>query len=483
MGGPEFLGRPAADRGRDRVIAAIVGLALVAFVATSLVKPWDWLPEPTVPESSILGAAPSTIATPAPEGTPAPERTTPPGGTTPATPAPIRLPVAFSMAAPPPTAARWTGLRWRRLAADDPLALVTDVVRWSGGFIALGFDPRLPATPVWTSVDGRRWEPLVFGTGTSFWPGQGILAIAGMPGGLVALTETLAYCGTPCPVRYVAPVFAWSSRDGRTWRIERALPPDWVAHPLGSAPLAAPGPGGIVLASRGPDARVATSADGARWSLLAAGAFPARFALSDLRATPDGYVAIGRWLTVGTEGAAASLWSADGRHWTPVPTVLPARLDPRSAWTAADRLAQAPRGMIAIGRDIGLPGTLWWESPDGRTWRPVQGFVPVGATRCPVGFCAFQPEGALAGDGARLVAVRGGPSAAAWTSADGRSWHALAMTGDLPTVDVRSATLLPGGVLVSDGSTTWFGEALTDRTDVPDGASKGATPWRAPADR
>ena len=33
--------------------------------------------------------------------------------------------------------------------------------------------------------------------------------------------------------------------------------------------------------------------------------------------------------------------------------------------------------------------------------------------------------------------------------------------GDLPSEQATQAVLLPGGVLLSDGTTTWFGEAIT----------------------
>jgi hypothetical protein len=58
-----------------------------------------------------------------------------------------------------------------------------------------------------------------------------------------------------------------------------------------------------------------------------------------------------------------------------------------------------------------------------------------------------------------MVALRGGADAGVWTSADGLTWQRLAVTGGVPDEQAMQALLLPGGVLLSDGTTTWFGEA------------------------
>ena len=65
----------------------------------------------------------------------------------------------------------------------------------------------------------------------------------------------------------------------------------------------------------------------------------------------------------------------------------------------------------------------------------------------------------LAADGTRLLALRGGPDAAAWESSDGSTWQPLRMTGDAPPGLAFSLVLLPGGVLVNDGTTSWYGAA------------------------
>ena len=117
-------------------------------------------------------------------------------------------------------------------------------------------------------------------------------------------------------------------------------------------------------------------------------------------------------------------------------------------------------GIVAVGIGDSAGAALWWRSPDGRQWQPLPTFQPLGATTCGGANCGLQPNGTLIGDGHRLVAVRGGSDAAALVSTDGQRWTALALSGDIPTAQAQ-AVLLPGGVVVSDGATTWFGQAVS----------------------
>ena len=115
---------------------------------------------------------------------------------------------------------------------------------------------------------------------------------------------------------------------------------------------------------------------------------------------------------------------------------------------------------MAIGREIVTPGrTLWWQSSDGRRWRAVPTYDPLGPTTCGGEGCGLEANGTVAGDGTRIVALRGGSDAAAWTSTDGRAWRPLHVTGEVPPQEALQAVLLPGGILMSDGTATWFGEA------------------------
>ena len=44
---------------------------------------------------------------------------------------------------------------------------------------------------------------------------------------------------------------------------------------------------------------------------------------------------------------------------------------------------------------------------------------------------------------------------------DGAARVLLPVSGDIPSEQATGAALLPGGVLFSDATTTWFGEAVT----------------------
>jgi hypothetical protein len=449
--GRSFHGSPIPGGRSDGRFTALVVVLFVAFVGVAIAKPWGSQVEPApsvAPSQADLTPPPASLPATAPDVPSA---------------APVAevgpLPVAFTTPIPP-AFATWTGLRWRRLAPDDPLSLVTSVLRWRRGFLAVGWNAPPPSTPIWTSADGTHWDPLVFGTSSTFWPGMSVLDVAELRTGLVALTETMQWCGELCPLTFELPVVSWTSPDGRRWS-PHLLPPEWLASPLGQPPLVAVGPAGLVVASRGPAARLATSIDGSRWNLLPAGGFPARFALNDLHGTATGYVAVGLWITTDSPSEAASLWSSDGEHWSTAPTILPTTPEAGSTvGSSGASLVVGRDGVVAVGRGVTSPGAaLWWQSADGRDWRPLPSYEPLGPTTCAGQGCSLQPNGALVGDGHQMVAVRGGTDAGAWTSTDGLAWQRLPVTGDLPAEQATQAVLLPGGVLLTDGTSTWFGEA------------------------
>jgi hypothetical protein len=143
-------------------------------------------------------------------------------------------------------------------------------------------------------------------------------------------------------------------------------------------------------------------------------------------------------------------------------------------------------GLIATGGWVATPGgALWWQSLDGRRWRPLPTYPPLGPTTCTGEGCGGQPNGTLVGDGHRMVALRGGVDAGVWTSFNGLAWRRLSVAGDLPSEQATQAVLLPGGVLLSDGTTTWFGEAQgrsrgTRRFQSGEHDGEGG-PWVCPA--
>lgn len=445
---------------RGRRTALLACLLVVAFVGVAIAKPWG-TPAPA--------ATPNGGPTPSRAAPTSQEVTVPPATATQAPVEPVA--VAFITPVPPPAKAAWTGIQWHRLAPDDPLTLVASVRRWRGGFIALGWEVSegRTTTPVWTSADGAHWDLLPFDTSTTFWPGMSIVGVAEAPTGLVVLTEPgvgSSCSDSPCSLAYGPPTMSWTSPDGRTWSPSESLYLG-LPGPAADEPMLAAGPAGLVAMSSGPGAQVAISSDGISWRTLPDGTLPKAIVIADLRATATGYVAGGRWMTNDSHWDAATLWSADGRVWTPtraMPLATARGPMPTGAGTSSvvDSFAAGRDGLIAIGRDFLNPGAeLWWQSTDGRHWRPLPTYLPLGPTTCTGPDCGLHANGALVGDGERMVALRGGPDAGVWTSFDGLAWLRLPVTGDLPSDQATQAVLLPGGVLLSDATESWFGEAVS----------------------
>jgi hypothetical protein len=444
--GGSFYGAPSAPGRRpDRLVAVAVVLVVVG-IAVALVKPWGDTGQPAA-------SGPPAVAAVSPSAASSPSAV--PRSAALPTHLPYPLAVAFTTAPPPPSET-WAGLDWQRLATDDPLGIVRTEVTSGETSVAIGDIAGTTSTTVWASTDRTHWQPLDRETSANLWSGLTVIGLANLAGSFVAVTEMNDYL-----YRYLPPVAAWTSTDGRSWTHATTLPADALSSPTGSAALVAAGADGLVVATSGLSARMATASDGSHWTLSPRNAFPADFALDDLKATSSGYVAIGAWMRGGTARAAA-LWSADGRHWPKTPTLLPTAASDsgRPAFSNAVTLMVGDHGMIAVGMGDSPGAALWWLSPDGRHWQPLQTFSPLGATTCGGANCGMQPNGTLIGDGHRLVAVRGGSDAAALVSTDGQRWTALALSGDIPSAQAE-AHLLPGGVLVSDGTTTWFGQAVS----------------------
>ncbi len=440
--GASFRGAPTARGRRDRLVL-LASVLVVAGIALAIVKPWGATGRPAASTRPGVAAASPSAASAA-----VPSDVLPTSGL-------YRLPVAFS--APSPTgSSAWTGLAWRRLASDDPLGLVRTEVTAGGTSVAIGDIAGTTSTAVWSSSDGTHWQPLDSDTATTFWPNISIIGLATLQGRFVAVSEMNDYL-----LHNLPPVVAWTSTDGRSWAPVNTLPVDPVESPAGSRTLVAAGPKGLLVATTGLESRLATSSDGSNWVVSPANTLPAGFALDDLEGSAGGYAAIGSWATGAGPTRAAAVWSADGRHWPKAPTVLPSLASGfgSPAVSTALTLSVGGQGMIAVG--LGSPGgALWWQSADGQHWSALSRFPPLGATACGGASCSLQPNGTLVGDGQRLVALRGGTDGAGWVSTDGEHWAPLSFSGDLPDAQAGQATLLPGGVLLSDGTTTWLGQAV-----------------------
>jgi len=450
-----------------RLVAILLVLLLAACTSTTVSpRPTSSIPATTVP---VTAPPASPSATPVPTVQPSVVAQSPalsPGSGT-----------AFTTPVPPPAGATWTAIRWSALAPDDPLTLVRSILRWRGGFIAVGWDGS--GTPVWTSRDGAHWDPLPVDTADTFWPGLLVVGVAEVPAGLVALTLLAGTydcrAATACPTYSpTLPLMTWTSPDGRVWAPTSGAGPV-ISEPVHwqRAPLLASGPTGLVVASPTSPTRVATSADGVHWRTVPASALPSGLQIGALAGTAQGVTAVGTLPLDPEHERAVALQSTDGATWSG-PYVL---LDPTASvmlastgesWGASD-LVVGSDGLIAVGRFFATLGaTLWWRSADGRTWQLLPGYPPLGPTTCIGEGCGSQPDGSLVGDGGRMVALRGGSDAGVWASADGLVWRILAVSGDVPDAQATTAgvgnqpVLLPGGILVSDGTTTWFGEAGTE---------------------
>jgi len=187
-------------------LAAIVAVAVVALAAILILRPGTPSTPQASPVASSVAGVPGTPtpnrtplpptaqatppATPAPASASAPAATAEPTAAPTATPGPtLPGPVAFITSIPPSATVAWTGLEWRALAADDPLAGVRSVVRWSGGFVAVGAPVatgKTSRTPLWISTDGASWHAL---DKTALGPSTIVIGIREVADGLVLDVE------------------------------------------------------------------------------------------------------------------------------------------------------------------------------------------------------------------------------------------------------------------------------------------------------
>jgi hypothetical protein len=434
----------------------------------------------------LAGCAPAPNASTSTAGSPIAEASPPaasPGvSTQPSEPVPSALaspvgPSAFTTPVPPAAGTPWTGISWRKLAPADPLAQVRSVLRWRGGFVAVGSvvaSSQTSSTPVWVSADGAGWRQLdarVFG------PATVVIGVVETDTGIVALTLQggANQCdGQTAPLSCWAltpPLQAWTSPDGASWTAHPG--PDIVAPPgcdgcgVDAPILRAGTPGLLVINHNGGTAwvgaRAVFSRDGVTWEVLPADAFPAGFALGDVAGSGSGYVAVGASGPGHIAGVALS--SSDGRHWLSHALPTPG-LDPHTA-PNANAIVVGPDGLIVTGSDGLAPGTeLWWSSARGGPWSRLLRYPPLGVWTGEGEGSGLIANGNLLGDGERILAYRGGTKPTAWVSTDGRSWRTLTTSGSGPTNagdwPVQTLILTPIGVFgTGDDGSSWFGQPVT----------------------
>lgn len=340
------------------------------------------------------------------------------------------------------------------------------MTRWRGGFVAVGDpggDQLSGATPVWVSADGGTWSQL---DSAVFGPATRVLGVGETAAGLVALTMQ---GGWPPSLT----LQAWTSSDGVAWTPH----PGPALGPAEELPTFRAGPAGLVVAIRaGTGAgQVAISRDGVAWEILSGNAFPAGWRLVEaMEATPSGFIAVGSATAQPGSQEMIALSSTDGRVWAShtIQAATP------GIGRVVSRLVSGSAGFIAMGEEYQLPTggrtastastTIWWSSLDGRTWKTLPKYPPLGAQRGPdVQECLDAcPDGTLVGNGERMFAYRGHGKEVGWTSFDGRSWQPIAFEGSSPAREpggwLTSLVVLPIGVIFQDNNgSTWFGAPVT----------------------
>jgi hypothetical protein len=178
----------------------------------------------------------------------------------------------------------------------------------------------------------------------------------------------------------------WHSADGMSWAATGQIPPaGWEGYE--SSPVGVANPSGpYLLAASGwdPDTALATTADGAAWSIL--DGFPGQGAEVIAGTAPDGdhdpWVLAGRsgWDIDAGRAGAPTIWSSpDGAGWESqqLPVGPPAVAeDPEDtvSVTAVTGLVLTDRGHVAVGaesREGGGARHETWVSDDGVTWLQV----------------------------------------------------------------------------------------------------------------
>jgi hypothetical protein len=318
---------------------------------------------------------------------------------------------------------------------------------------------------VWTSPDGRTWEPA-----TVTQPAGTIAAVAAGPSRLVAVGTVFVETSGPA---------AWTSVDGRTWE---ALPPSAFAGSAGHKPGAledvAAGPGGFVavgseVGAGGFRATAWHSPDGLVWTRTqsdmggdSAGAV-VQFG--------SGYVAAG-WSPGENGDDRALFWtSPDGRTWEAAP-------DAKDLHDVGSSpvLAAAGQHLVAFGgRSHAWVATepLVWTSQDGVTWEsqasagvvaPLPSDAPAASGEPAtvgllIGGLIGTDRGFVASGGAFTLGAAAGNAPGmsttrrvVWTSPTGATW---AIAADIPEAPAGpgSAPSSVGPLVVHQGQLLMFG--------------------------
>lgn len=352
--------------------------------------------------------------------------------------------------------------RWESTAIFDTspaTSYVTDMVPWRGGLLAIGsaweseyhVTSELPA--MWTSEDGRSWEPHPVELGVD---DVTLVGIAARADGRLLLVGRVPGSGavpeTPEP-RNVA----WVSLDAIQW--------DAIELPIsegGQVDSLAHGPKGYVLSASTPYTEFAPNADqtpGELWFSIDAIAWTKTHeGAVGAVAGDDGFLAIGSALAAGPSGVVAS---ADGRTWYGSDVV------------GAPLMGIAPLGgdwlATAAGEEPGSIRVL--HSENGLDWTPVLDVNDLTGADGPktgrgLNEAAINSAFLSGGDGHAFLMLGNNHCCAqmgwtygVWTTTDGVTWTE-AIPGDAFVSSVTAAdglTVLGGHVGRGENAAFWIG--------------------------
>jgi hypothetical protein len=322
---------------------------------------------------------------------------------------------------------------------------------WSGEASSSLRDAKLGPSAVWTSADGLHWtRSLRLPMAKSAL----ISKVVRWKGGLVAVGTEGSRPTNLGNVAFGHPV-TWTSRGGVVWRRSpdqeslRYSGADRRNHAADAGEVAAGGRYLIMTGSDWWDAasysvpRVWASSDGLTWK-RAAIASEAKSSYPDTIVTGGPVLlALGECWDDPAGSMRHTIWtSADGRVWRAADT---SAMSHAAVTTDIEVVAGGP-GFVAYGRDSrsaktptgwgkGVGPVAIWTSADGRTWSQIAdpGFGPaaeiVGMAAGGPGLIAYGQEGGLIG-GEQSPFWKSswgyGPHwghAAVWTSSDGRRWQ------------------------------------------------------------
>ena len=105
--------------------------------------------------------------------------------------------------------------------------------------VAIGDIAGTTSTTVWASTDRTHWQPADRGTPASLSSGLTVIGLASLAGRFVAVTAMNDYL-----YRFLPPVVAWTSTDGRRLESRHHPAGRCADDPENSAPLVAAGPDG-----------------------------------------------------------------------------------------------------------------------------------------------------------------------------------------------------------------------------------------------